>query len=137
MYLEEANMAIQNDGMKLKAALEVIMDKIVKANDVAKFDETQPDTFLELLAKELYRLVRVFEKHLWCNALASEAASVVDKIKTLQTSQDYEEVKRLIDEAYAYSKNTDTLWAEINGFVHDVKDWVFQIWHTKKPAPAA
>ena len=125
-------MAIQGDSAKLKAALEVIMDKIIKNDDVKRFDESQTHTFLELLARELYRMVRVFEKHLWCNALAEEAAGVAQKIKQIQLSQEYDELKKLIDEAYEYSKSEDNLWNQLKGFVHDVKDWIMQVWRHKK-----
>lgn len=127
-------MPIQNDASKLRAAVEVIMDKIIKNQDWKKFDESQPETFLELLTKELYRLIRLFEKHLWCNDLADQAVALAPKIKSIQLSQDYDELKKLIDDAYDYHQDQDTLWKQLKGFVHDTKEWIFHIWHHKKTA---
>ena len=125
-------MPIQSDASKLRAALEVIMDKIIKNEDWKKFDEKIPTTFLKLLTKELYRLIRSFEKHLWCSDLSEQAVNLVPKIKEIKLTSDYDELKKLINDAYQYSQDNDTLWNDLKSFVHDTKKWIIDIWHHKK-----
>ena len=125
-------MPIQSDASKLRAALEVIMDKIIKNEDWKKFDEKIPTTFLELLTKELYRLIRSFEKHLWCSDLSEQAVNLAPKIKEIELTSDYDELKKLINDAYQYSQDNDTLWNDLKSFVHDAKKWIIDVWHHKK-----
>lgn len=112
-------MQINYDDNKLKAALEVIMDKAVAANDGAKYDENNKEMFLEFLGKELYRLIRGLEKHLWCDSSAAEVAAAVDKIKSIKATDQYENLKQLISGVYEYGRPQDNLWPRIRDFVKD------------------
>ena len=127
-------MQINYDDNKLKAALEVIMDKAVAANDGAKYDENNKEMFLEFLGKELYRLIRGLEKHLWCDSSAAEVAAAVDKIKSIKTTDQYENLKQLISGVYEYGRPQDNLWPRIRDFVKDSESWIFTTWNAKKGA---
>lgn len=127
-------MQINYDDNKLKAALEVIMDKAVAANDGAKYDENNKEMFLEFLGKELYRLIRGLEKHLWCDSSATEVAAAVDKIKSIKATDQYENLKQLISGVYEYGRPQDNLWPRIRDFVKDSESWIFTTWNAKKGA---
>ena len=127
-------MQINYDDNKLKAALEVIMDKAVAANDEAKYDENNKEMFLEFLGKELYRLIRGLEKQLWCDSSAAEVAAAVDKIKSIKATDQYENLKQLISGVYEYGRPQDNLWPRIRDFVKDSESWIFTTWNAKKGA---
>lgn len=124
-------MYIEYDENRLKAALEVIMEKAVSENG-AKYSETNSEEFLEFLGQELYRLIRGLEKNIWCDHYATEVAMNVIKIKTIQTTHEYQQLKNLISDVYEYGRPQDGLWPKVRDFVKQQQAWVFQIWNQLK-----
>lgn len=124
-------MYIEYDENRLKAALEVIMEKAVSENG-AKYSEANSEEFLEFLGQELYRLIRGLEKNIWCDHYATEVAMNVIKIKTIQTTHEYQQLKNLISDVYEYGRPQDGLWPKVRDFVKQQQAWVFQIWNQLK-----
>ena len=124
-------MYIEYDETRLKAALEVIMEKAVSENG-AKYSEVNSEEFLEFLGQELYRLIRGLEKNIWCDHYATEVAMNVIKIKTIQTTHEYQQLKNLISDVYEYGRPQDGLWPKVRDFVKQQQAWVFQIWNQLK-----
>ena len=124
-------MYIEYDENRLKAALEVIMEKSVSENGT-KYSEANTEEFLEFLGQELYRLIRGLEKNIWCDHYATEVAMNVIKIKTIQTTHEYQQLKNLISDVYEYGRPQDGLWPKVRDFVKQQQGWVFQIWNQLK-----
>ena len=124
-------MYIEYDENRLKAALEVIMEKAVSENG-AKYSEANSEEFLEFLGQELYRLIRGLEKNIWCDHYATEVAMNVIKIKTIQTTHEYQQLKNLISDVYEYGRPQDGLWPKVRDFVKQQQAWAFQIWNQLK-----
>ena len=124
-------MYIEYDETRLKAALEVIMEKAVSENGT-KYSEVNSEEFLEFLGQELYRLIRGLEKNIWCDHYATEVAMNVIKIKTIQTTHEYQQLKNLISDVYEYGRPQDGLWPKVRDFVKQQQAWVFQIWNQLK-----
>ena len=125
-------MYINYDNNHLQAALEVIMEKIANAKKQEEYESNSEEKFLEMLAQELYRLIRGIEKNLWCDHSAKEVAMNIAKIKSIETTNEYQQLKNIISDVYEYGIPQDGLWPKIYNLVKNEKTWVLEVWNNLK-----
>ena len=62
-----------------------------------------------MLEQELYRIIRGIEKNLWCDHSAKEVAMNIAKIKSIETTNEYQQLKNIISDVYEYGMPQDGL----------------------------